>query len=456
MEGNNTFSEHISQDPGQTVSLPAACSISISDDEDDDDQWEYEYSKDETETYYLTLDLSTPEVPPTHLPFDDSIRKKTRWLNPSIGRHRRQTPMPSTNRTAKTYTLDGRVSQDENEPSGKGTDDENENTVFHALEDSKNASKSVQILDLESNLPIIAFDGNVYACSWAENIGTELVFTPSDADNSIRLPKLRNLKGNVDLLACCTARLVARTLKLANLQDNRHNAVKIRDKSNVLIPVGHGASQQRKNQAHFLEKLALAKEKLGELDSVTVNAKPRLPPRKLRALFEEKREQERTELRRELDKKTKTAEEIDMIKAHLEEMDREDAEWAGRGESFAKVGRCGGRPKKVPLGSGDRKITKSTLWSQRNTKRKRSSREKALCSSPEDSTTRKKINFGSVSSGINSSCKENMPGIDEIQRHENSYSEDRENFGEEQVYDDDNDLIYGENESVEGDIEIDE
>ncbi|KHJ34567.1 hypothetical protein EV44_g2872 [Erysiphe necator] len=348
----------------------AACIDLHSDEESEKDQWEYEYSNTETETYYLTLDLSTPEVPPTHPPFDDTIRKKTRWLNPSIGRHRRQTPLPPANRTAKIYTLDGRISPDENEILDKASEDEVEKTTHTVSEENDQIPKSVQILDLETHLPIVAFDGHVYACSWAENIGTELIFTPTDVDNSNPLPKLRTLRGNVDLLASSTARLVARSLKLTPLEKNRNQVVKPRAKNKVLIPVGHAASQQRKNQALFLEKLSLAKEKRGEFDSVTINAKPRLPPRKLRTLFEEKRAQQRAELQNEFRRKNASAEEKEIAKMKLEHMDREEAEWEGRGESYTKAGRAGGRPKKVPMGIGDEKIIKSTLWSQRNVKGK--------------------------------------------------------------------------------------
>ncbi|RKF58547.1 hypothetical protein OnM2_067051 [Erysiphe neolycopersici] len=369
METDSHTQEHL-QDTQPKDTFAAACIDLPSDEESEAEQWEYEYSNTETETYYLTLDLSTPEVPPTHLPYDDTIRKRTRWLNPSIGRHRRQTPLPPANRTAKIYTLDGRLSPDENETLDKGSEDEVEKITTAASEENDKKPKSVQILDLETHLPIVAYDGHVYACNWAENIGTELIFTPSDAEISSSLPKLRTLRGNVDLLASSTARLVARSLKLTPLEETRNQVVKHRAKNKVLIPVGHGASQQRKNQALFLEKLSLAKEKRGELDNVTINAKPRLPPRKLRTLFEEKRAQQRAELQKELGRKTASTEEKETARMQLEQMDREEAEWAGRGDSYTKAGRAGGRPKKVPIGTGDDKISKSTLWSQRNVKGK--------------------------------------------------------------------------------------
>ncbi|SZF01379.1 unnamed protein product [Blumeria hordei] len=362
--------DQLTQEP-----FAAACTISLDDTEEL--EWEYEYSTTETETYYLTIDLTTPDVPPTHPPFDDTVRKKTRWLNPSIGRHRRQTPMPPANRVAKTYTLDGRRSLVENDDLTKGSDVEREIIAETEITNNPTEMKSVQILDLESNLPIVAYDGHVYACNWAENIGTEFIFSPHAEDGFEPLPKLRTLRGNVDLLASSTARLIAKSVKLTPKQTTRHNIAKPRGRDKVLIPVGHAASQQRKDQALFLERIILAKEKRNEMDSVTINAKPRLPPRRLRSLFEERRSQERTELQKKLKQKTVDEADKEMAKERLKEMDREDIEWKSRVDANSKSGRNGGRPKKVPFGPGSRgKIMKSTLWSQRNVKGKSQCGEK--------------------------------------------------------------------------------
>lgn len=453
MESIDVITDGHSQHTESNDIFAAAYKQLESDDEDSDYDWEYEYSKTETETYYLTLDLSTPEVPPTHPPFDDTIRRKTRWLNPSIGRHRRQTPMPPANRTAKTYTLDDRRSPIENGDAEKVSEDEGGRPMALDPDENSTEPKSVQILDLESHLPLVAFDGHVYACSWAENIGTEFLFTPSDVDNVSQLPKLRTLQGNVDLLACSSARLVAKSVKLTPLQNIPQNIAKPRGRDKALIPVGHAASQQRKNQAHFLEKLILAKEKRGELDCVTVNAKPRLPPRKLRALFEEKRSQERARLSKEISRISASAEEKDKAKSRLDEMDREDMEWSNRGESYAKAGRNGGRPKKVPFGLGGGKIAKSTLWSQRNNKGKGKLSDKAHSMSSESPAGRKNGHLASFQSETAFNGDENLLEIDDKRygKYHNTLNE--ETFDEE-LYDIDDEMIYGDDDAPAEDDDI--
>jgi hypothetical protein len=183
----------------------------------------------------------------------------------------------------------------------------------------------VQILDLDTLNPIVSYDGHVYSCQWAENLGTEMLFIAHDDNAS--LPILCTLPGNVDLLAMSSARIVPQAVQLQPkekipVMDKRKPVVS--QVSDLSIPVGHGASMKRKQQARFLEKLMAAKEKKGEEDFVTVLTTTRLSFPKWVTELKAKRQIERNELNYIIKHGQADNEDVLGAKERLKEMDIED------------------------------------------------------------------------------------------------------------------------------------
>jgi hypothetical protein len=190
----------------------------------------------------------------------------------------------------------------------------------------------LQILDLHTDNPIISFRGHIFLCSWAENIGTELLFTFHDPD--MPLPTLRSLTDDVELLAASSARLISKSVKLipkAPAQGESETSYPghigespeglDQRRGSITISVGSGASKSRKEQARFLERMMDIKQRKGEKDAVTVVAVKRLYSAGWRNVLKEKRAEERAKLRSALRSGEVGVEEATK---RLQEMDEED------------------------------------------------------------------------------------------------------------------------------------
>ncbi|TLD03682.1 uncharacterized protein PgNI_11834 [Pyricularia grisea] len=197
---------------------------------DDDSDWEYEYSATETETYYLTVDLSTPDFTARN---DDQIVHNTRggyrtWFNPlsekpdisamfgeggdNEGQVAKNTVEAASN--PRTSSSQGRGNDEDEDDNSEDDDDDDEDDADEGRRDNadpqqlgatgassdvgsgkggsvgisrpvkrKRKSKKedkplqIQIMDLHSEQPIISHKGMVFKGCWSRNIGTELVFT---------------------------------------------------------------------------------------------------------------------------------------------------------------------------------------------------------------------------------------------------------------------------------------
>ncbi len=274
---------------------------------------------------------------------------KAAWINPGLGRQKRQLGAAPTISLTKG---DSRASVSIQTPpairngaditeDGEGDDDDKQDRSRQFQSGTKSALETepmqepkvekepdeVQILELHSENPIIVYKGHTFSCRWAENIGTELLFTSHDFAKS--LPVLRSLPDDVDLLAASSARIISTSAALVPKSHRdvdtelRHKIRKPYGKPRVeqLIPIGKDASDSRKEQARFLERIMKIKEERGEDDAVTINARTRLYPAGWRSLVKQKREAERARLRLLVKKGGKDA--MDAAK-ELEEMKRED------------------------------------------------------------------------------------------------------------------------------------
>jgi hypothetical protein len=117
----------------------------------------------------------------------------------------------------------------------------------------------------------------------------------------------------------------------------------------ITIPVGSGASNSRKEQARFLERMMEIKQKKGEKDAVTVVAQRRLYPAGWRTVLKERRADERVELRSVI---RKGGNDVQEAARRLKEMDEEDNAAAEeerlKNESGSlKKSRAGRKPKDV-------------------------------------------------------------------------------------------------------------
>ncbi|KAI9751024.1 MAG: hypothetical protein M1815_001469 [Lichina confinis] len=138
----------------------------------------------------------------------------------------------------------------------------------------------IQILDLHSANPIISYRNQIYSCSWASNIGTELLLT--DGSQGSHYPALLS-KPDYTLLAASSFRLVSEQAQLAQKTsrttgqraDVESTGLEQEQYAEGQIPVGPGALPSRYKQARFLERLMESKKRKGEQDEVTVYARKR-------------------------------------------------------------------------------------------------------------------------------------------------------------------------------------
>jgi hypothetical protein len=327
------------------------------------------------QTFYLTLDLSAPSIPCVRKPTGTKTGRggyKTTWINPGLGRQKRQLGRAPTislqkNKASANATPTPTPARDDDDME----DDEPEDDVdtrhptewkeAGAQEDAANEEpkpaeaatepENIQILDLHSENPIISYKGHNFSCRWAENLGTELLFTFRDPEKP--LPVLRSLKDNVDLLAASSARLISTpvtfepkpgfTVDIEEEDNQADDEEKEEDddeediayvdingyhrnaRGGFMIPIGRAAKEPRREQARFLERLTEVKRQKGEEDGVTIKAQRRLYPAGWRRVMKQKRDAERVDLRSRLRQlRTGDPQAQEALRRRLEEINREE------------------------------------------------------------------------------------------------------------------------------------
>ncbi|KAL2011899.1 hypothetical protein VTN00DRAFT_4617 [Thermoascus crustaceus] len=205
----------------------------------DEDEYEYEYEYDdtETETFYINLDLTSyngPIRPPRR-----RQESSTTSTTPARG------SSPPADATESSAFLD-------------------ENNVAIEGPEGSAPQDQVQILDLHSRNPIISYQNQIFSCSWADMIGTELLFTrpelePEQSDSTY----LRSDRDYV-LITANSVKVLGRK---ANLISSSGGGKAIEGADG---PVENAEQQGMKttNQARFLRRLMNAKQAKGETDMV--------------------------------------------------------------------------------------------------------------------------------------------------------------------------------------------
>jgi hypothetical protein len=138
-------------------------------------------------------------------------------------------------------------------------------------------AETMQIMELHTSCPLVSYRGMVFRGSWAENIGTEMVF----ARREDGLQALRNLPENIDLLSASSTRINFKEVKLetrgqatSQKQTDRQweeaATERYRENGGIYVHVGSDKHGYRRPQANFLEDLTVLKRKRGETDAVTI------------------------------------------------------------------------------------------------------------------------------------------------------------------------------------------
>jgi hypothetical protein len=159
------------------------------------DEWEYEYDAGETEDFYVTLDLSgtlsigREGIDPAYLP---SLERRRKMGRPS---YKTVMSRPPTDSYVRPRHLESP------EPASQSdTDDDID-------------SSRIQILDLHTSNPLIAYEGQILSCHWASTVGTDMLFRNTEPDSSSQVTPLRKFPA-FDLLGLSSTKLMAATAQI--------------------------------------------------------------------------------------------------------------------------------------------------------------------------------------------------------------------------------------------------
>ncbi|KAK6608056.1 hypothetical protein H4I96_04291 [Botrytis cinerea] len=296
--------------PQNPYSMPMSINVAdIAEEEEDEDEYEYEYSTTEKEAIIL---MSSDIL--CNSRFDESKRSYQKKVGENASAHLGDSTTIVTDKD-KSFKAKGKgKARGKKSPNAEDDDDDDELAEREEEElseaeapppeqvpaeqkpveapkkstgeqystfiadtqrggEASAASKpEVQILGLHEDHPVVSYEGNIYHCRWEENMGTELLFTAHDPQIEDKDPDSGG-KGR------------SYFWRSGNIRE-------------LKIPVGVAASEQRKNQAFFLQSLIQIKESRRERDHVTVMAQRRNTNRQWRAVMKQKQAAEVARIRK--------------------------------------------------------------------------------------------------------------------------------------------------------------
>jgi hypothetical protein len=126
---------------------------------------------------------------------------------------------------------------------------------------SDGSSRGLQIMDLESEEPVIMYRGQMYSCHWASSIGSDLLFMRRPDEPSADYNPLRSMR-NVDLLGISAAKLVATPTTIERKPDYSNETDPDAPLADQNANIQHADVLR---QATFLERLADIKTERGEM-----------------------------------------------------------------------------------------------------------------------------------------------------------------------------------------------
>ncbi|KAI2719502.1 hypothetical protein CBS147354_6099 [Penicillium roqueforti] len=217
-------------------------------DSESDGEYEYEYGT-ETESFYLNLDLTAHHGP---------VR-------------------PPRRRAKDTGSLED--SQNPAEDMSQAFPSE----AYHPIESAETGSlpnERIQILDLHTSNPIISYYNQMFSCSWADQIGTELVFVRPGTETDNHFPQPLHRGANYELVAANSVKILGRKAQLAPSAGPGPVQGSTEGTSST-GPTAESASSQGaeplgvprrpaapSHQAQFLHRLQQIKTAKGETDTV--------------------------------------------------------------------------------------------------------------------------------------------------------------------------------------------
>lgn len=193
-----------------------------------EDDWEYEYHDSDTESFFLNLDLSSQGGP---------LR-----------------PRQTTTTTTTTTTED----EHETDFARPLTTTESD----HHHHPSNPSTDRLQILALHTLNPIISYQNQIFTCSWADLLGTELLFTSPHQELDSDSVLVRGT--DFDLIAANSVKILGRKANLIS-----SSGVTVSEPSTTTTTTSSSTpTTATTNQARFLERLAAIKQDRGETDTV--------------------------------------------------------------------------------------------------------------------------------------------------------------------------------------------
>ncbi|KAJ5102830.1 hypothetical protein N7532_003359 [Penicillium argentinense] len=206
--------------------------------DDSDDEWEYEYDPTETESFYLNLDLTSYHGP---------VR-------------------PPRQRQG---------AQDKDQAPQNDAGDDPDLDAFTPLESAETNSvgrERIQILGLHTCNPIVSYLNQMFSCSWADQIGTELLFshpdTDPDKDPACPTPLVQGPA--FELLAANSVKLLGRKTRItaSGAPGFVHDGSVPSSMQTTGPSSVPGRPTNLSNQAQFIRKLQELKQAKGETDTV--------------------------------------------------------------------------------------------------------------------------------------------------------------------------------------------
>ena len=121
---------------------------------------------------------------------------------------------------------------------------------------------NIQITDLHTRHPMVAYKGQVYSCNWATTLGTDMLFSrPTERNQDLADTSSR-------LVATTAAKLVATPVEV---QPKEHNELQLPPVQSPIVDDQDGGILQEvrtQKQAQFLERIQAAKRSRGETGTV--------------------------------------------------------------------------------------------------------------------------------------------------------------------------------------------
>jgi hypothetical protein len=233
-------------------------------DQDSDSDWEYEYSTTETSTYYIPIDLSN--IPDAQVPFTNTQRQGHPTLLKSRVRALNAQRAPGPMLPGPLATDPGTAAEQQQ---ATGTPD---------------SEHTLRVTGLHTPNPLLEYNGQLLSCQWAATLGTDFFFAAPDARDGVA--PLRELPGDVDLLATSSAKLIARKATLRPADHVVEDFVPAEgplgangDDGDVLMQdaeegaaVAQDAAQPSAAPSSFLARLNAAKVRRGDATQLTVSS----------------------------------------------------------------------------------------------------------------------------------------------------------------------------------------